>query len=496
MATQQNGLTMLGEAIAGGARDYANRKLSLEDEARRRGNQLQDVQSARDYDQQVYGRRRADQLADVGAARAAERDNLIFSSQMAAAAALVHEGILAPGAMNDPKAVAAAFAEAQRRGLDKIYTELLTTPGPDGRPLLARDMMNNPQAIEAAKSALSQIKASAAKLQLEQPGNAAASIDALTVEGQQVRQQLASLEAKLGESQPTVDQQTVLNRALALARDAKGGKAPSQQEIQAMVGQATSEAQSMALQRWLQDKEDAKIQYQILNARLNNIRQQQSDLTRTFGVAPKASVLAEPVAAAAPAGRGAAATPEQRTAALTAAVRAATGQPPEGAQAAAAASAAGPARAPLLANPTSDPIIARENESIGASNRSAQNRALADPYNLAMDELNNVNQQIARVRGGGSQSLLVPDELSRTTPRSQKVTDLLADPQSVMLDGSAQAKLLSNLLIKQQAVQRELEAKRRAMLGLPAGVTAPTISTPAGSTPLEFAGQPDNWWRQ
>jgi hypothetical protein len=295
-----------------------------------------------------------------------------------------------------------------------------------------------------------------------------------------VRQTLAAVEAKLGEGTPSIDQQTVLNRALALAREAKGGKAPSQQEIQAMVGQATTEAQNAALQRWYQDKEDAKIQYQLLNARLNNIRQQQSDLTKTFGVAPRAATLAEPTVSAAPAARTAPASPEQRTAALTAAVRAATGQPPGGAQAA----AAGPTQAPLLANPTSDPIIARENESIGARNLSTQNKALADPYNLAMDELNAVNQQIASVRRGDP---FVLQGGGMDSPRLDRL--------SVPRDGSMQAKALSDLLIKQQAVQRNLEEKRRAMLGLPAGVTAPTISTPEGSIPLEYA-KPDNWWQQ
>ncbi len=465
MATQQNGLTMLGEAISRGAGDYANRKLALEDEARRRQNQLTDVASARAYEDQVYGRRRADTLADQTTAR-----------QQDAAMILVHEGLLAPGDIGDAQKIAAAYEVARQRGLDKLYVDLTTTPGPDGKPILDRSNLNNPDAIEAAKRVLAQIKATAGKLQMEQPANAQATLDSLGAEGQQVRQQLASVEAKLAETQPALNEQVVLNRALQLATDAKGGKTPSKQEIQAMVAQATQEAQTQQLQRWYQDKEDAKVQYQILNARLNNIRQQQSDLTKTFQIAPRASALVEPAAVSAPA-RGAEASPEQRQAALVGAIRAAT-------QPAGAPPAPVPGNAPqaaALPNPIADPIIEAENRRINQRNLGAQNSALADPYNQALDDLASVNQQIAQVRSGAPVLRQPADEFG-------------AGAMTVQRDPSMQAKALSDLLIKQQQVTRDLEAKRRAMLGIGAAVTAPVLSNAAGSTPAEF-GRPDDWWR-
>jgi hypothetical protein len=484
MATiPQTGLTMLGEAISGGARDYANRRMSLEDEARRRAQQLDDVAAARAYDQQTYGRRRADQLEDVGSARAYEgerfRTQLDVQTAQAIALGLVHEGILAPGDLNKPEAVAAAFEVARTRGLDKLYSDLLTTPDANGRPLLDRSQLNNPSAIEAAKSALAQTKAGAMRLQMDQPANAADAIGDLSRESAQVRQQLAAVEQRLSAPAPQPDPSAIQGRALQLAREAKGGGVPSQQEIQAMIPQAQQEASQLTLQQWYQDKEDAKIQYQILNARLNNLRAAQSDLTRTFQVAPRPTTLQEPAAAAPAPQASTQATAEQRTAALAAAVRAAAGTP-EGAPVAA------PGQAELLVNPVNDPLIAQENQRREQQNLSSQNRALADPYNEAIDELSVIDAQIAGVRAGQRQGLY-----QGGITAGPYAGAAVANP----LTGAEQAATLSDLLIKQQAVQRNLEQRRRAMLGLPAEVTAPVVSNAAGSTPAEFS-KPDNWWRQ
>lgn len=456
---QQTGLTMLGEAISGGARDYATRKLALEDEARRRGYQLSDIQSARDYETQSY------------------KNRLQLQNQMEIAAGLIHEGLLSPQDVNNAEAVQRAFEEGRRRGLDKLYSDLLTMPGPDGKPLLDRSMMSDPAAIERAKAAYAQIQAKSNALKLEQPGNASASIDALTTEASQVRQQLSAVEQRLAAPQPAPDPTVITNRALQMATEANGGKPPSRQQIDAMVPQATQEAGQQALQRWYQDKEDSKVQYQLLNARLNNIRQQQSDLTRTFGVAPRASSLVEP-AAPPVAARSVEASPEQRQQALTAAIRAATGgngAPPP------APAATAPGTAPLLQNPTQEPLIAAENTRITQGNLSAQNRALADPYNEALDNLQSVNQQIADVRAGKPLVLMGGGD----SPATNRLT--------VERDPSMQAHQLSDLLIKQQAVQRDLETKRRLMLGLPAAVTAPTVSTPNSSVPAAYS-KPADWW--
>jgi hypothetical protein len=491
MATQQNGLTMLGEAISGASRDYLGRTRQLQDETRQRGNQLadeqrrrgqqlEDVDSARAYERSTYNRRRADALTDVAGTRTYEderfRKQLDLQTQQGIALGLVHEGILAPGDINNPEAVARAFEVARTRGLDKLYGDLLTTPDASGKPLLDRSQMNDPAAIEAAKSALSKVRAETNRLAMDQPGNAATAVGDLAREAAQVRQQLAQVEQRLSAEAPKLDPVVVNNRALQLAKDANGGKTPSQQQIQAMVPQAQQEASQMALQQWYQDKEDAKIQYQILNARLNNLRSTQSDLTRTFQVAPKPSALQEPAPAAAPARGAQLASPEQMSAALAAAVRGAPGaKPPAGAGAPPVAQAAA-----ILANPIDDPIIAQENQRRTQSNLSAQNKMLADPYNAALDELASIGKQIESVRAGAPLLRQGPDEfgVGLTVPR----------------DPSMQASALSDLLIKQQAVQRAVEEKRRAMLGLPAGVTAPTVSDSQSSAPAAYA-KPDDWWR-
>lgn len=463
---QVNGLTMLGEAISGGARDYANRRLQLEDEGRRRDQQLQDE-----------ARRRGQQLSDIQDTRTYEgerfKTNLDLQAKQDIVLGLVHEGLLAPADLGNETAVSRAFEVARVRGLDKLYNDLLTAPGPDGRPLLSRADLSNPEAIEAAKSAYAQVQASSKKLALDQPQNAVGALGDLTREAAQVRNRLAEVEAKLGEGQPTVNQAEVMNRALQLAREANGGKTPSQQQIQSMVAQAQQEASQLALQRWYQDKEDAKIQYQILNARLNNLRQAQSDLTKTFGVAPPAGLLAEPVAPPPQPARPIEASPEQRQGALTAAIRSAVGQPE-------AAGPAGPGMQPALPDPIGDPMIQQENNRIAQRNLSAQNQLLADPYNQALDELGQVKAAIAQVRMGEPQNTI-------PTPGGGMVFQTTSPAQ--------QAKRLSDLMVKQQAVERNLEAKRRLMLGLPAGVTAPTVSDPSSSVPAAYS-RPANWWRQ
>lgn len=476
MPTQQNGLTMLGEAISGASRDYLGRSRQLQDESRQRENMLADE-----------GRRRGYQLQDVESARGYEeerfRRQLDLQTQQGIALGLVHEGILAPGDINNPEAVARAFEVARTRGLDKLYGDLLTTPDASGKPLLDRSQLNDPAAIEAAKSALAKVRAETNRLAMDQPNNAAAAVGDLAREAAQVRQQLAQVEQRLSAEAPRLDPTVVNNRALQLAKDANGGKTPSQQQIQAMVPKAQQEASQLALQQWYQDKEDANIQYQILNARLNNLRAAQSDLTRTFQVAPKPSALQEPAAAPAPTRGAQLASPEQMSAALAAAVRSAPGaKPPAGAGAPAVAQAAA-----ILANPIDDPIIAQENQRRTQQNLSAQNKMLADPYNAALDELAAIGKQIEQVRAG--------ERVGMAGLYSGGIADgLYAGPSLNPMGRPEQAASLSDLLIKQQAAQRAVEEKRRAMLGLPAGVTAPTVSDSQSSAPAAYA-KPDDWWR-
>ncbi|MCW5548884.1 MAG: hypothetical protein KIT44_07960 [Opitutaceae bacterium] len=91
-------LTLLGQALAGGARDYMQlrvrerdeqrrRQQQLEDEERRRTQQLEDRDSNREYELQLYNQRRLDAIVNE----------------------LVRSGRLAPEDMNNPSAVDAAL---------------------------------------------------------------------------------------------------------------------------------------------------------------------------------------------------------------------------------------------------------------------------------------------------------------------------------------------------------------------------------------------------
>lgn len=241
------GLTMIGQALSQGAADYANRKLSLEDEARRRQERLSDIQSQRGYEEQVFDKARSLQLSD-------EQRRRFESLSDAEKRALIENRLN-------------ALKEAQSRGL-----------------IAVADI--GKQAVEdAALQVLGQQLQEEAKFSRAQPGNAAQALAGMQEEEQKVRQKMSSVEAQLS-SQPTIDQSRVAARALEIAVQNNGGKTPSRDQIAAATPDAVREAQQQAMVQWMQDKEDAKIQYQLLSSQLNTLRQQQANLTSTFKVAP------------------------------------------------------------------------------------------------------------------------------------------------------------------------------------------------------------------
>lgn len=250
------GLSALGQVLQQGSADYANRKLSLEDEARRRSERLADVGSERQYQTSVFDKQRAYQLADELRRR---QDTLTDTQKL--------------DAMRQREA---ALKEAVQRGL------------------LLANQIGDTAAEDAALLKLGEQLAKEATFAQAQPENAQTRLAQLAKAEHDVTGRMAQLEARLS-SQPQIDQAQVQNAAIEAATQLNGGKPPSRDQIAQALPDVLAKAQQEATMRWYQDKSDAQVQYQILSSQLNQIRAQQSNLQSTFKVAPAVSSLIDTV---------------------------------------------------------------------------------------------------------------------------------------------------------------------------------------------------------
>ena len=258
---------MLGQTLLQGSADYANRRRSQEDEARRRAERLEDVSSARQYETQNFDKVRNLQLSDEQRKRTQGLEDV-----------KTKEAIQARFKMLD---------EAMRRGL------------------LNAASIGNQQAEDEAIKAVAGILSKEAEFDAGQRPNAQAKLAELGQAERGITEKMAALEARLSSS-PTINPQEVQAVAVQMATVANGGKTPSREQIMAAMGDAQAQAKERVLMQWMQDKQDAQVQYQILSSQLNTIRQQQANLSSTFKVAPGVSPLQDvaPAPVAAPAARG------------------------------------------------------------------------------------------------------------------------------------------------------------------------------------------------
>lgn len=308
------GLSGLGASIANAGADMLGRQRQLEDENRRRANQLQDVQAARDYSDAVRLDERANRLED-------QKQLDEQRGRQALIAALRTEGLLPPGAESDPAAISAAYAEFQKRGLEEMYRELGQTPGPDGRPLLTDADLSNPEKIAAAKDALGRIKAEQVKFSLGQRDNAQATVDNIQNQLGQVRARSAQVASRI-DTPPRqfgpADQQ-VLALAAQMAEQAKPGSGRDRKAIAAMVPIAQKELNDNALISHAQNVQSATRELESLRYNEAQLTNALRETIQTFKVAPSAkagaAVLEQPTAAPVPTA-SAAATPEQIAAAM------------------------------------------------------------------------------------------------------------------------------------------------------------------------------------
>ncbi len=239
-------LAQLGQALSGGARDYANIKLSREAEARERQQRLDDVASQRQYADSVEARQRGYSLSDEARRRTNQREDVTIDM-------LVKERYLSPDKVNDPAAVQAAAAARQER----VSADL----GREG---------TLPKRLQTEADLL-------------------ATRDAELAEAEQ------RLSASLSAPEPGPPTQTeVMNLAMRLT----GKPNPSREEIAANEAAAAEQIQSQRLQRWYMDQQEAKTQIPLLRAQRSDISR---NLTFMFqqGITPNrppAAVLSAPVA--------------------------------------------------------------------------------------------------------------------------------------------------------------------------------------------------------
>ena len=397
---QQNqpvGLQLLGDQLLGGATDYANKRRQDELLARQRAEKLADVASERGYETQRFDKVRSLQLADEQRRR--------------------NEGLEDAKKRAEMERRLALLSEAEARGIF------------DAR------LIGNQVAEEAALQALTAQKLKEADFAREQPINAQTRLDQLVQDERKVTQQMAAVEAKLAE-QPTVNQQTVLNNAIQIATQNNGGKTPSREQIQAAYAEALAKAQQEAQIRWYQDKQDASVQYQILSSQLNTIRQQQANLTSTFKVAPKTAALSMPPPAVVPT-----ATTAPTGNPLAKFVEELNNRLPQNTPATVTDNTG-----PTVQNITS--ALSMAPASAAPVLRQARTSMLADQYAkldapVASTEakLADVNQKLSRLQSG-----LNP---------MQGV-----NPQAIDLPPEATGEFMTNLLLQQQALQRQLQQQR------------------------------------
>lgn len=431
MPAPQNGLTMLGEAIMGGARDYEVRARQLEDEARRRSEQLQDIGSARAW-------QHSENVSADERRLAQEKGLQDIRTQEDIKRTLISEGLLAPGDINDQGKVAAAFELARQRGLDTLYAELTSTPDETGKPLLTRDDFGNVAAINTAKQKLGQIKAAKLAFADSQAHNAQGELARISQQMNQVQAASSELDRRLGAPAPAISQDELTNAAIQIASQAHPGKPPSNQEIAAAIPQAKTQLEQAVMTRWAMDKQDAQVQRGILGAQLQDLRYQYDTLVTKFGVAPAPGSISAVPPTARLANPTSEANPQQRAAAVASLL------PPK--------PAAAPGGASLLANPTNEPLIAAANERRGAQ---AWQSNLADPYTATLDKLQEVQARKQAILSGQDPSIYTGGMIMAKT--GQRPPPMTPD---------VQAKLLSDTLVQEQALLKQVDQTKRAMLGL------------------------------
>jgi hypothetical protein len=467
---QITGGAALGAAILQGGQTYQNRMANLADQQSAREFASTEAEKERGY--------RSTEAEKAGARTLANERELQQQRLLAASVqALINEGFLDGSQRSDPQAVAAAYQRAQAAGLEKLYQEMLETPGDNGRPLLTVEEIADPAKVAEAKNKLGAIKAKQLQFSFDQRQNAQATVNDIQGQLAQVRaraaQVAASIDAPLQQYRP--DSPEVMQLASALAEQVKPGSGRDREAVAAMAPDALKKLNEQAVIQH-------SLQVQSASRELEALRNNEAQLTaalreamETFKVAPRPGTTPAALQTPSrPTGPKAATTAD-----IEAAMRAVVGGGKTApAPAPAAEVAAGPA---LLDNPTSDPTIAAGNEAI---QRQAKAQ-LQSQLNATLREAETIDRELATVRAGGTN---LPAAVSPQMGLG------LATPKVGPI-GAAQE--VSDLLKRKAATDAKVRTLQAQLMGpTPAAVTAPVANTATTSTPTlgAAAGAPE-WWR-
>jgi hypothetical protein len=240
------GYADLGNAFQEAAQGYVAekdkdkaREQLLSDEAKRRQNALDDLQSSRDYQDQRDAKNRSLDRSDEDY-RAAANERVLELHKKGElrdhiAEALVNAGYLDPEKVDDQSALQAAWVKAQHDGLIARYSDMI-----NHGDLSIDDIGDQKKVAEAQTKAAARSQAAVAA----GVANKQAGVDAAG----SVQSQLAQEQAKVDAMTNAVQQATsnaqnppaaeVSREASRIATEAAGGKPPSRAQIQQSMDQA------------------------------------------------------------------------------------------------------------------------------------------------------------------------------------------------------------------------------------------------------------------
>lgn len=238
---QNTGLASLGGALREGATDYANISLRRQDEDRQRAQQLADLQDQRAFTVGQQDRQRTFQ-----------REDELYKL-------LVSEGWLRPVDAQNPQAIAKA-AQDRQDNIDRQFAE------------------KSIQDLNAGERA-----------------------DQVAASRDEVQRKINALASVLSEPEAEPDRTQVANEAVRMASAGlKPGEVPSPQAIQDQIPSAYAAIQARQNAEWYRRKQDAGVQYQLLNAQLRDLGAESNALSGKFGKVGISALSAPEAAAPAP----------------------------------------------------------------------------------------------------------------------------------------------------------------------------------------------------
>jgi len=363
----------------GGSRDYLNIKRQDEQQALQRAERLADVESQRNYAGQRFDVERKAHIED---AATLEEQRAVRALHQA----LIQKGYLKPGDDKDPQKVQAAYEKAQKDGLIDRYDKLIEAGFLDPADVA------DPKKVQEAERQVGERGKQKRESEDTAKSNASSEVTRLRDEGLAIQDRIVELQSKLSQPgrQPTSAE--IENYARQMVANQKGVPETkvSDAEVQQALGAAAKELRGLYQQQDILDSQDAKREMDSLRSQLQYNTIRQDNIGRDFKVAPAAVTAAQAARPASPAMSG----PTQRPkggmmSQFLNKVTAPQGSNP-------AANNPGiviPTDMQPLPNTVNDPMIAQENERRATKFHQIN---VIDPLTEAQQQLNNIDQQIAR----------------------------------------------------------------------------------------------------